>query len=79
MVDYDTILSDHFQVMDLSTTSRASALGLPPLHTTLISVGPTTPVHKEIGDELLDRHRTRHRKTGEVPYPLNYNSANVNL
>ena len=35
-------------------------------------------IHKEVGQELLERERSTHRKQGEVPYPLRYESAHLN-
>lgn len=67
-------------VSELSTTSRSSALSAPdtPSPVSAISVGASS-VHKEVGFELLERARARHRKDGEVPYPLQYTNLNCNL
>ncbi|KAL5485825.1 hypothetical protein ACEPAI_6867 [Sanghuangporus weigelae] len=58
-------------VTELSTTSRSSALPAPNTPSP-VSAQPTKAlgVHKEVGFELLERARARHRKHGEVPYPM---------
>lgn len=58
-------------VTELSTTSRSSALPAPNTPSP-VSALPTEAlgVHKEVGFELLERARARHRKHGEVPYPM---------
>lgn len=68
-------------ITDLHTNSRSS--GLSPLPTTPSPISAksndSVGVPKEVEHELLDRERTRHRKQGEVPYPVRYTSQNLNL
>ncbi|KAI5122767.1 hypothetical protein M0805_009849 [Coniferiporia weirii] len=67
-------------VPELSTTTRASALPAPTTPSP-ISAGSTDSIlmHKEVAHELLERERSHHRKSGDVPYPLQYTSHNLNF
>ncbi len=59
--------------LELSTTSRASSLSVISATTSPVAtLAGANALHKEVGPELMGRGRTRHRKDGDVPYPLQY-------
>ena len=65
----------------IHTTSRSSGLSPMPSTPSPVSArsGESVGVPKEVAHELLDRERARHRKQGDVPYPIRYSSQNFNL
>lgn len=67
--------------MDISTTSRASALTAVPQQPSPVQTfaSGSSTVHKEVPLELIERERTRHRKEGDVPYPFRCGSCDMNL
>lgn len=63
-------------VVDISTTSRANSIGggyqpnTPSPISTLSSTSASQGVHRDVSAELLERGHIKHRKHGDVPYPL---------
>ena len=61
-------------VVDISSSSRTASLGhqpnTPSPISTLSSTSASHGVHRDVSAELLERGRVKHRKHGDVPYPL---------